>query len=131
MFKLLFEFLTEPLGLPIEWYWEYVILAVIGTFAYIIAYNCVGSMYSEGLISGRGIGSFFHWLIRLVFFVIIWAITYGIIALVKWICANWILVLCILGGIVVLAATISIITAIHKKKTKKTSVEDENERNEI
>lgn len=131
MFKLLFEFLTEPLGLPIEWYWEYVILAVIGTFAYIIAYNCVGSMYSEGLISGRGIGSFFHWLIRLVFFVIIWAVTYGIIALVKWICANWILVLCILGGIVVLAATISIITAIRKKKTEKTSVEDENERNEI
>ena len=125
MFKLLFEFLTEPLGLPIEWYWEYVILAVIGTFTYIIAYNCVGSMYGGGLISGRGIGSFFHWLIRLVFFVIIWAITYGIIALVKWICANWILVLCILGGIVVLAATISIITAIHKKKTKKTSMEEE------
>ena len=125
MFKLLFEFLTEPLGLPIEWYWEYVILAVIGTFAYIIAYNFVGSMYSEGLISGRGIGSFFHWLIRLVFFVIIWAVTYGIIALVKWICANWILVLCILGGIVVLAATISIVAAIHKKKFKKTSVEEE------
>ena len=125
MFKLLFEFLTEPLVLTIEWYWEYVILAVIGTFAYIIAYNCVGSMYSEGLINGRGIGSFFHWLIRLVFFVIIWAVTYGVIALVKWICVNWILVLYVLGGIVVLAATISIITAIHKKKTKKTSVEEE------
>ena len=125
MLKLLFEFLAEPLGLPIEWYWEYVILAVIGTFAYIIAYNCVGSMYKGGLISGRGIGSFFHWLIRLVFFVIIWAATYSIIALVKWICANWIMVLCILGGIMVLAATISIITAIHKKKFKKTSVEEE------
>lgn len=106
-------------------------MAVIGTFAYIIAYNCVGSMYSEGLISGRGIGAFFHWLIRLVFFAIIWAVTYGIIAFIKWICANWVLVVCILGGIVVLAAAISIITAIHKKKTKKTSVEDENERNEI
>ena len=125
MFKLLFEFLTEPLGLPIEWYWEYAVLAVMGTFVYIIAYNCVGSMYSEGLINGRGMGSFFHWLIRLVFFVIIWAVTYGVIAVVKWICANWVLVLCILLGIVVLAATISIIIAIHKKKIEKTSVEEE------
>lgn len=30
MFKFIFEILTDPLGLPIEWYWEYLILAVIG-----------------------------------------------------------------------------------------------------
>lgn len=118
MFKLLFEFLTEPLGLPIEWYYEYVILAVVGFIAYIIAFRCVGSMYNEGFITSIGAGSFFHWLIRLIFFVIIWAVTYGVIAFVKWLCANWILVLSVLGGIVLLATIIAItITLIKKKNT--------------
>ena len=116
MFKLLFEFLTEPLGLPIEWYYEYIILAAVGFIAYIIAFRCVGSMYREGFINSRGAGSFFHWLIRLIFFVIIWAITYGVIAFVKWFCANWILVLCVLGGIVLLAAIIAITISFIKKK---------------
>ncbi len=117
MFKLLFEFFTEPLGLPIEWYWEYIILAVIGFIAYIIAFRCVGSMYREGFICSRGAGSFFHWLIRLIFFVIIWAVTYGVIAFIKWLCANWILVLSVLGGIVLLAAVITITISIIKKKS--------------
>jgi len=116
MFKLLFEFLTEPLGLPIEWYLEYIILAVVGFIAYILAFRCVGSMYIEGFITSRGAGSFFHWLIRLIFFVVIWAATYGVIAFVKWFCANWILVLCVLGGIVALAAIITITISIIKKE---------------
>ena len=116
MFKLIFEFLTEPLGLPVEWYWEYIILAVVGFIDYIIAFRCVGSMYREGFISSRGAGSFFHWLIRLIFFVVIWAVTYGVIAFVKWLCANWILVLSVLGGIVLLAVVITITIALIKKK---------------
>lgn len=116
MFKLLFEFLTEPLGLPIEWYWEYIILAVVGFIAYIIAFRCVGKMYKSKTIRGKTAGSFFHWLIRLIFFVIIWAVTYGVIAFVKWLCANWILVLCVLGGIVLLAAIIAITISFIKKK---------------
>ena len=44
MFKFIFDILTDPLGLPIEWYWEYLILAVIGTFVYAVAYRCVGGM---------------------------------------------------------------------------------------
>ena len=116
MFKFIFDLATEPLGLPIEWYYEYVILAVVGFIAYIIAFRCVGSMYREGFIRSRDAGSFFHWLIRLIFFVIIWAITYGVIAFVKWFCANWILVLCVLGGIVLLAAIIAITISFIKKK---------------
>ena len=52
MFKLIFEILTDPLGLPIEWYWEYLILTVIGAVAYAVAYRCVGDMYSGGMIDG-------------------------------------------------------------------------------
>ena len=50
MFKFIFEILTDPLGLPIEWYWEYLILAVIGAAAYAVAYRCVGDMYSGCLL---------------------------------------------------------------------------------
>ena len=117
MFKLLFEFLTEPLGLPIEWYYEYIILAIVGFIAYIFAFRCVGSMYREGFISSRGAGSFFHWLIRLIFFVIIWAVTYSIIAFVKWLCANWNLVLCVLGGIVLLATIMQYLYPLLKRNT--------------
>ena len=60
MFKLIFEILTDPLGLPIEWYWEYLILTVIGAVAYAVAYRCVGDMYSGGMIDGSTSGSFFH-----------------------------------------------------------------------
>lgn len=99
MFKFIFEILTDPLGLPIEWYWEYLILTVIGAVAYAVAYRCVGDMYSGGMIDGSTSGSFFHWLIRLILFVVLWAVTYGIIAVVKWLTDNWVLVLCIMGGI--------------------------------
>ena len=97
MFKFIFEILTDPLGLPIEWYWEYLILAGIGAVAYAVAYRCVGDMYSGGRIDGSTSGSFFHWLIRLILFVALWAVTYRIIAVVKWLTDNWVLVLCIKG----------------------------------
>ena len=64
MFKFIFDLATEPLGLPIEWYYEWIILAVIGYIAYLIAYDKIGSLYHGDFISGRATGSFFHWIIR-------------------------------------------------------------------
>ncbi len=100
MFKVIFEFLTEPLGLPIVWYQEYIILAVIGFVAYIIAYNTVGDLYRADFISGSTTGSFFHWLIRLFIFAIIWAVTYAVIWLSKLVMSNWQMILMVLGGVV-------------------------------
>ena len=39
IFKFLFERATDPLGLPINAFYEYIILAVIGAVAYGIAYK--------------------------------------------------------------------------------------------
>jgi hypothetical protein len=47
--------------------------------------------------------------VRLIAFVILWAIVYGIIALVQWIFENWVLILCILGGVVVIGGIATII----------------------
>lgn len=100
MLKFLFGILTDPLGLPIDAIWEYLILAVIGAIAFLIAWN---------ISPGGDFGSLIHWVVRLIAFVILWAIVYGIIALVQWIFANWVLILCILGGIVVVGGIITII----------------------
>lgn len=69
MFKFIFGLATEPLGLPIEWYYEWIILLVIGEIAYQVAYDKVGVLYHSGSISGRSAGSFVHWIIRTVVFV--------------------------------------------------------------
>ena len=118
MFKVIFDFLTEPLGLPIEWYWEYLILAVIGFITYVIAFRVVGDMYDSGAISGSIAGSFFHWVIRLFFFAVIWAITYGTIKAVKWLYANRVLVLCVFGGIILIVGIIAVAFVVCKRKKK-------------
>ena len=130
MFKFIFDLLTDPLGLPIEWYWEYIVLLVIGAVAYAVAYRCVGDMYSGGMIYGSTSGSFFHWLIRLILFVILWAVTYGIIAVVKWLTDNWVLVLSILGGVVATVGIAAVIAIIVRKRKKKVGTEvSDDERN--
>lgn len=127
MFKFIFEILTDPLGLPIEWYWEYLILAVIGVVSYAVAYRCVGDMYSGGMIDGSTSGSFFHWFIRLILFVVLWAVTYGIIAAVKWLTDNWVLVLSILGGVVAVVGIVAIAAIIVRSRKEKvgTGVSDD------
>lgn len=88
MLKYIFDLATEPLGLPIDWYYEWIILGVIGYIAYLIAYDKVGSLYHRDFISGRAAGSFFHWIIRTIYFIVMWAITYGVIWISKFVMAH-------------------------------------------
>ena len=99
IFKFLFERATDPLGLPINALYEYIILAVIDAIAYGIAYSKVGDMYHGGLISGRTEGSFFHWVIRAFFFVVLWLVTYGAIQGYYFVTANWQIILMIAGSL--------------------------------
>ena len=114
VFSFLFDRLTDPLGLPIEAWKEWLILLVIGAVAYRIAFSVVGDMYRAGDIGTKTGGSFFHWLIRAVVFVVIWAITYGVIVAVKFIAAHWIIVVSVLGGLVLVGAAVAV--AIHFKR---------------
>lgn len=45
----LFDRITDPLGLPIAWYWEWIILAVIELAAFAIAFRAVGDLYDGGM----------------------------------------------------------------------------------
>ena len=111
----LFDRITDPLGLPIAWYWEWIILAIITFAAYAIAFRAVGDLYDGGMIRGSASGSILHWIIRLIVFVVIWAITYFVIWLAKLIFAHWILIVSILGGILVTAAIICLIVRYTRK----------------
>ena len=111
----LFDIFTDPLGLPIAWYWEWIILAVITFAAYSIAFRAVGNLYDDGMISGSAAGSVLHWIIRLIVFVVIWAITYFVIWLAKLIFAHWLLIVSILGGILVAAAIVCLIVRYTRK----------------
>ena len=108
MLKLLFTLLTDPLGLPIHALWEYVILAVINEIAYRIAW--------EASPGGFG-GSTIHWVVRAISFVIVWAVTYFVITVVKWIFAHWVLIVCIPGAILLVAGIAAIIILRKSKQT--------------
>ena len=125
MFKAIFGFLTEPLGLSIAWYWEYMILAVIGIIAYTVAFATVGDMYRADFISGKTSGSFFHWMIRLFIFLVLWAFTYSVIWLGQLVVAHWQIIIAVLGGIAGLSGLCALaIFLLQKSKNSKAVSED-------
>ena len=81
MLKLFYSLLTDPLGLPIEPLWEYIILLIVGEVVHEIAWN---------VSSGGTFGSLIYWVTKLVAFVAIWAVLYVIIAIIQFVIAYWI-----------------------------------------
>lgn len=118
IFSAIFDILIDPLGLPISALWEFVILIIIGEIAYKIALSMVGDMYRSGGISSSFVGSVFHWIIRLVVFIIVWAVTYAVICIVKFITVHWLKIFCVLVGLL-LIVVLSVIA--HKNKIRKTT----------
>ena len=110
----IFGLATDPLGLPIEWWKEWLIMGVIGTVAFLISYAIVGKMYDSGDISTSAGGSIVHWIIRAVVFFALWAFTYGVIIAARFVAAHWIIVVSVLSGIALVGAAIAI--AIHLKR---------------
>lgn len=88
VFKFLFGLLTDPLGLPVNIIVEYLILSIIEVIAYIVAFQLVGDMYDSGRISTKTGGSAAHWMIRLLLFIPVWAVAYGLIWVGKLVIAH-------------------------------------------
>lgn len=79
MYKFLFELFTDPLPLPINPLYEYIILAVIGFIAYKVAWEAS---------PGGTFGSEIHWSVRILVFVVLWAIAYAVIMAIQWLMNN-------------------------------------------
>ena len=107
IYKFLFELLTSPLGLPIDAIWEYLILLVIGAIAFKIGWE---------ISPGGPFGSLIHWGVRGLSFFVMWAITYGIIATVRWIIANPVTAITIVASIITLVISTCVTIKYIKKK---------------
>ncbi|MBR3678944.1 MAG: hypothetical protein IKL87_01925 [Oscillospiraceae bacterium] len=111
IFSIIFEFVTHPLGLPINPLYEWVIMAILGSIAFVVAYSAVGKLGLRG-----NAGSAAHWTIRFVVFVILWAIARLAIIVIN----NWQLSLMIIGGIaaaiILSAISISIMRYVKKRR---------------
>ena len=106
MLKLFYSLLTDPLGLPIEPLWEYIILLVVGEIVHEIAFY---------VSPGGTFGSLIYWVTKLIAFAAIWAVLYAIIATVQFIVAHWVWFV-IGGAIIIIVALLSIYC--HRKKQK-------------
>lgn len=115
MWKLIYEILVNPLGLPIEPIWEYIILLVTGEIAHELAY-----WISPG---EKVFGSLIYWISKLLVFVAVWAILYGIIAAIQFVIAHW--VWFAIAGVIILIVTIIFIVR-SKKKMKQMELKNEN-----
>ena len=105
MLKLFYTLLTDPLGLPIEPLWEYIILLLVGEIVHEIAFY---------VSPGGTFGSLIYWVTKLIAFAAIWAVLYAIIAIIKFIIAHWIWFA--IGGGVLLVVIVALI--IYSKISK-------------
>ena len=105
--KFLYDILISPLGLPISPIAEYIILLVIGEIVHEIAWS---------VSPGGRIGSIIYWITKLIVFVVVWAILYLGIVLIKSIYIHCVLALLILGGILVLLTILIIVNKVKKRK---------------
>lgn len=109
MLKFLYELFTNPLGLPIDPLLEYLIILVVGEIAHEIAY-----WVSPG---GKTFGSVVYWFTKLLTFIAMWAVLYGIIVAFQFVTKYWIWFASIGGGLVVM--TIVVLWIVHYKKKKR------------
>ena len=114
MLKFFYTILTSPLGLPIDPIWEYIILLVVGEVVHEIAY---------WVSPGGKFGSLIYWLTKLIVFVAIWAVLYGIIAAIKFVIIHWIW-FTVVGILLLIVATIWI--TVHKAKLKRNTTQTTN-----
>ncbi|MDO5559665.1 MAG: hypothetical protein Q4F95_08720 [Oscillospiraceae bacterium] len=121
MIEFILKRAAQPLGLALEWYWEYIILAAAVLIIYKLTFTNVDELYlSDELrdnISVR-ICCIFS---RIFFFLSVWAIMYGAVWLIKLIIRNWKTAAFIACVTVIMAAAVSaavlIMQLFHSRKS--------------
>lgn len=106
MLKAIFELFTSQLGLPTNIILEYMLTTLIGSIAYCIAWN---------VSPGGPAGSFIHWTVRLITFVVFWGCAYVLITFVKWIIQHCVIALIIVFSILSIICAIILLIKHHTK----------------
>ena len=117
--KPIFEMITGEYIMFDNIIYNYVIMTVIGVFAFGIDWRCVGKLYDNNIISGKNSGSLIHWTTRLVVFIALFYIFNLLIWLTKFIYIHRQIICIIICSIVIFAIIITIIYKIIKRKNNK------------
>lgn len=117
--KPIFEMITGEYVMFDNIIYNYIIMTVIGLFAFGIAWRCVEKLYDNNIISGKNLGSLIHWIIRVVVFVALFYIFNLLIWLTKFIYIHRQIICTIICSIVIHAIIIRIIYKIIKRKNNK------------
>lgn len=96
MKETLFELLISPLSISDNYYLNSILMALIGFIAFKVAFKVVGDLGFRG-----GIGSLFHWTIRILVVVFICSSCYIVISAVKFIICHAVLLSFICIGCIV------------------------------
>ena len=124
--KQLYEMLTYPLSIIEDPFWDFVLMTIIGSLAFIVAWNFVG----ETGIRGKA-GSILHWTVRIIVMFLLCLITSLVIKLVIFI-YNIPLVTWLAIGIAVLLILLIVIvlkfTLFSKKEKKKNKIDKQKNR---
>ena len=102
VFRLCFEYLTDPLSLPLDPLVEWIILVVMHELAYRLSFSMVRDLYRSGIISSRLVGSFLHWFFRTTCFLGTWAGINFAIATYRFIAKHWLMIICAIGSILLI-----------------------------
>lgn len=124
--KQLYEMLTYPLSIIEDPFWDFVLMTIIGSLAFIVAWNFVG----ETGIRGKA-GSILHWTVRIIVMFLLCFITSLVIKLVIFI-YNIPLVTWLAIGIAMLLILLIVIvlkfTLFSKKEKKKNKIDKQKNR---
>ena len=115
MTKEIFDLIVEPLGLPINGFYEYLIMAIVDIVAWRLAFANTGVMIRTRRISRRQ-GSDVHWTLRFTYYVVMWAILRAVIWIYGFVIANKGVSIFAAGCIVALITTIMIFKNIEDNK---------------
>ena len=107
--KFLYDLIVSPFGLPINPVHEYIILAIVGGMAFLLAYRLAGRFGTDS--SERKV---LHWTFRIIIFIALWAIIRGVI----WLYKNPLYAAIVFGCIVLFAIGIGIVLFIRRHKQK-------------
>ena len=121
--KMLLDFLTLPLSLPISPFWDFLICLVLGEIAYRVAYSLAGEYGSTSVERGR-----IHWIIRIPFFFILWIIACVIIKAVMFVSANLIWILIAISVLAIIGLSVLLVLHIRQKKKKQDNSEEHREK---
>ncbi len=115
--KPIFEWLIEGYTLFDNDLYNYIAIAAIGFIAFVVAWNIVGSLYTNDIISGRTSGSILHWIIRLITFVVLFSVVGVILQIFRFIIAVPLWMWFTIAGILIVGIIIFIIIRNKRRNT--------------